>query len=178
MAARPLDTQLGMFLKELGASLRSARGKANMSLQGAADYLGVTKAAVGHWETGTNPIGADKLFRLARKYGTTVSALVSSHITRADLAALVLNLDVEPAPAAPAHAEPHTATGLPVSFVERRSTPPASDPNVKFRRGVKVITNPTYDIYEPDIMGAPARYKGPLRRRDDPSTTKPTKTKK
>jgi len=135
-------TSLSAFLAHLGGRLRTARTAAGLSMQSAADGLGVSKAAVGHWETGRNPISADKLFLLSRRYGTTVAALTAGPFTRADLAAMVLTMDSAPAPT--------TAGGLPVSFVERRHTPAPPPMNVERRRGVTVYVHP--QAHDPDAF--------------------------
>lgn len=78
------------FLVAVGKRLASHRGAAGMSIQAVAKELDLSKAAVGHWETGKNPVGLDKLFRLARMYGTTVVALVAGdELSNADLVALM-----------------------------------------------------------------------------------------
>lgn len=50
-------------------------------------------------------------------------------------------------------AEPTTASGLPVPFVERRSIAPATPPHVQHRRGIRVFTNPAYGDDVPPITG-------------------------
>lgn len=146
-------TSLSAFLTHLGGRLRTARMAAGLSMQSAADSLGVSKAAVGHWETGRNPISADKLFLLSRRYGTTVAALTAGPFTRADLAAMVLTMDSAPAPT--------TASGLPVAFVERRHSP-APPPGAERRRGVTVYVHP--QAHDPDAFPP---------RRPRPATSKP-----
>jgi len=76
------------FLREVGARLQAARKEAGLSLQDAAHFLGLSRAAVGHWEKGTNPIDLSKLHRLARRYDTTVVALVAGALSDQDLLAL------------------------------------------------------------------------------------------
>lgn len=87
------------FRMRLGARLREARRRNSKSLQEVADYFGLSKATVGHWETGTNPPDIGKLFRLARYYGTSVGSLVSEPLSRkeaaAQLAQMILN-DTKP----------------------------------------------------------------------------------
>jgi hypothetical protein len=61
-----------------------------------------------------------------------------------------------------------TATGMPVSFVERRSTPPAPQKHTLYRRGVKVHVNP---MSKDDPRPVPGEF--PLRRHDDKPTLKP-----
>jgi transcriptional regulator with XRE-family HTH domain len=72
------DVSAKEFLVTVGASLRRAREAKGVTLQDAAVRLGMkTRATVGHWEKGVNPIGLDNLYWLARYYETTVQALVS-----------------------------------------------------------------------------------------------------
>ena len=146
-------TSLSAFLAHLGGRLRTARMAAGLSMQSAADAIGVSKAAVGNWETGRNPISADKLFLLSRRYGTTVAGLTAGPFTRADLAAMVLTMDSAP--------EPTTASGMPVAFVERRHMP-APPPGAERRRGVTVYVHP--QASDPDAFPP---------RRPRPATSKP-----
>jgi transcriptional regulator with XRE-family HTH domain len=72
------DASAKEFLRRVGARLRSARESKSRTLDQAAQHLGMkTRATVGHWENGVNPIDLSKLYRLARYYETTVSALIS-----------------------------------------------------------------------------------------------------
>ena len=85
-----LATPEQTFLKTVGRRLQAARKATGLSLQDVADRLGLkTRATVGHWETGINPVDIGKLWRLARLYGTSVLALVSDDMSPDELAALV-----------------------------------------------------------------------------------------
>lgn len=78
------------FLRAVGRRLQAARKAAGFSLQAVADRLGLkTRATVGHWETGLNPVDIGKLWRLARLYGTSVLALVADDLSPDEMAALV-----------------------------------------------------------------------------------------
>src|SRR5574337_1879289 len=60
---------------------------------------------------------------------------------------------VPPTAEPPEPAEPTTAGGLPVPFVERRVAPPQPAPTVTHRRGVRVIAHPQAD--DPDVFPPP-----------------------
>jgi transcriptional regulator with XRE-family HTH domain len=60
----------------IGALLRSARKRRQMTLDEVARTLGCTKGAVGNWETGVNAASTTDLLKLARIYGVPVSALL------------------------------------------------------------------------------------------------------
>jgi transcriptional regulator with XRE-family HTH domain len=98
------DTQTTAFLKQVGQRLAAERKANGMSLESVAAHLGLkSRAAVGHWETGVNPIDLGKLWRLARLYKTTVVSLVAGDISDDDLLALTRRqLAAKPGPAAPA----------------------------------------------------------------------------
>lgn len=83
----PLPDELA-FRKAVGRRLQDARNRAGKSLDQAAEHLGMSRGAVGHWETGVNPVDIGKLRRLARFYKTTVVALVSDGMTAEDVLAL------------------------------------------------------------------------------------------
>jgi transcriptional regulator with XRE-family HTH domain len=84
------DDDAQQFLRQVGRRLAAARQAAGYSLQQVADHLGnKSRAMVGHWETGKNPIDLAKLRRLARHYGTTVVALVADDLETDDVVALV-----------------------------------------------------------------------------------------
>jgi transcriptional regulator with XRE-family HTH domain len=57
------------FHIELGARLKEARIRKQMTMQAAADVLGCAKSALGHWETGRNAVSVVDLLRLAALYG-------------------------------------------------------------------------------------------------------------
>lgn len=57
------------FHIELGARLKDARIRKQMTMQAAADVLGCAKSALGHWETGRNAVSVVDLLRLAALYG-------------------------------------------------------------------------------------------------------------
>ena len=90
------------FQRQVGERLRAERNKAGLSLQAAADHLDLSRAAIGHWETGVNPIDIGKLHQLARLYGTTVVALVADKLSHEDFIALTARQLRELSPAAEA----------------------------------------------------------------------------
>lgn len=91
------DTAVNQFLEQVGRRLRNARAAKGLSLQQVADHLGIkARATVGHWETGHNPVDLNKLYRLARLYGTTVPALVTESVSAADALA-ILQRELAPA---------------------------------------------------------------------------------
>jgi transcriptional regulator with XRE-family HTH domain len=78
------------FLAAVGKRLASHRRAVGMSTLAVAKELELSKGAVNHWELGKNPVGLDKLFRMARMYRTTVVALVAGdELSNADLVALM-----------------------------------------------------------------------------------------
>lgn len=77
------------FRAKVGDRLRAARKSKNKSLQAVADHFSISKATLGHWETGTNPPDIGRLFRLARYYGVTVSELVADPFTPEQLVAML-----------------------------------------------------------------------------------------
>lgn len=60
----------------IGGRARDARQAADMTLEQAAQHIGVTKAQLGHLEAGRNPITASKLGVLARLYRQSCDWLV------------------------------------------------------------------------------------------------------
>ncbi len=98
------DTDAETFLKAVGQRLRQARQLRGLSLEAVAERLELkSKQAVGHWETGVNPIDLRKLRRLARIYETTVMALVAEDLPTDDLLAMMrraLEATPKPLPAA------------------------------------------------------------------------------
>ena len=66
------------FNVELGARLKEARTRKQMTMQAAADVLGCAKSALGHWETGRNAVSVVDLLRLAELYGVPPEQLIPS----------------------------------------------------------------------------------------------------
>ena len=93
------DTDAEAFLKAVGQRLRQARQAKGLSLEAVAERLELkSKQAVGHWETGINPIDLRKLRRLARIYETTVMALVAEDLPVEDLLTMMRRaLEAKPA---------------------------------------------------------------------------------
>lgn len=81
----PTQPDVMSFRRQVCDRLRTARKKAEMSMRHAAALLGVSHAAVGHWETGTNPVDLDTILRMASLYNTTVVALVADRLSDEDL---------------------------------------------------------------------------------------------
>ena len=66
------------FHIELGARLKEARIRKQMTMQAAADALSCAKSAVGHWETGRNAVSVVDLLRLAALYGVPPEQFIPS----------------------------------------------------------------------------------------------------
>ena len=79
------ESPFRQFLKAVGLRLREARQRVDLSLRDVGAELGCTHSAVGHWETGTNPVDLSTLYRLAALYQTTVVALIAVEVTDQDL---------------------------------------------------------------------------------------------
>jgi transcriptional regulator with XRE-family HTH domain len=95
------DTDAAQFLRQVGRRLQAARTRAGYTLDQVASFMGhKSRASVGHWETGQNPIDIAKLRRLARHYETTVVALLADELSSEDLVALVKRGLESQAPAA------------------------------------------------------------------------------
>lgn len=84
--------------KGLGRRLAAARNVAGLTLQAVSDALtakghAIGKAAIGHWESGTNVPDAIWLRRLAKLYGTTVDALVGDGVASLEAVQLATEYD-------------------------------------------------------------------------------------
>jgi transcriptional regulator with XRE-family HTH domain len=77
------------FLRDVGEKLRRAREAKKLSLRAVGARISKSHGAVGHWETGHNPIDLATLFTLARLYDTPVVSLIADKLTDADTVALV-----------------------------------------------------------------------------------------
>lgn len=95
-------------MKDLGKRLQAARVERGLSLQQVAGHLGLkSRAAVGHWETGKNPIDIAKLRRLARLYDTPLVSLIGADLSVDEFLALTeRQLERSPAQAVPAYERP------------------------------------------------------------------------
>lgn len=62
---------------ELGVRIRQARSKVGMSIRDLAARLGVSHAAVGHWETGTHRPSITTLLSVAEITGADIGWLIS-----------------------------------------------------------------------------------------------------
>jgi transcriptional regulator with XRE-family HTH domain len=82
------DTGEIAFRKMVGRRLQEARKAAGFKLESVAAHFDVSRAAVGHWETGKNPMDLGRLYLLARHYGSSVLALVAENLTDEDFIAL------------------------------------------------------------------------------------------
>lgn len=63
-----------------GTILRQARVRAGISLEQAADYIGITTASLSRMETGISNVSADRLAKLAAYYGVSASALFEGQL--------------------------------------------------------------------------------------------------
>jgi transcriptional regulator with XRE-family HTH domain len=70
------------FQIELGARLKEARLRKQMTMQAAADVIGCAKSALGHWETGRNAVSVADLLRLAELYGVPPEQLIPGEPAR------------------------------------------------------------------------------------------------
>lgn len=70
--------------------MRAAREAAGMTLRTAAKMFGASHSAVGHWETGRNPIDLSRLYRLAKLYNVEVASLLIDFVDKNVLASLVV----------------------------------------------------------------------------------------
>jgi transcriptional regulator with XRE-family HTH domain len=70
------------FQIELGARLKEARLRKQMTMQAAADVIGCAKSALGHWETGRNAVSVADLLRLAELYGVPPEQLIPGEAGR------------------------------------------------------------------------------------------------
>lgn len=65
--------------QSLGDKIRDYRHSRGWTLQYFAEQLGVTDAAIGHWETGIREPSKDKLIILAKMMHCTVDDLINPH---------------------------------------------------------------------------------------------------
>jgi transcriptional regulator with XRE-family HTH domain len=63
-----------------GAILRQARVQADISLQQAADCIGITTASLSRMETGISNVSAERLAKLAAYYGVSAGALFEGQL--------------------------------------------------------------------------------------------------
>ncbi len=63
-----------------GAILRQARVRADISLEQAADYIGITTASLSRMETGISNVTAGRLAKLAAYYGVSAGALFEGQL--------------------------------------------------------------------------------------------------
>ena len=73
-----------------GAILREARERAGISLQAAADFVGISTASFSRMETGISSVTASRKAKLADHYGVSVSGLFDGQLIR-----MPTNVDVE-----------------------------------------------------------------------------------
>src|SRR3990167_8738343 len=78
MTRRSLDTRSGGAYERagLGARLRRARKDARLTLEEAAEALGVVRQSVFHWESGRNYPMGDRLKAVADLYGVSIDWLL------------------------------------------------------------------------------------------------------
>ena len=62
----------------LGERIKACRRNAGMSQEKVAELVGVSRQAVGKWETDQSAPSTANLFRLAEIFGTTVDMLLAS----------------------------------------------------------------------------------------------------
>lgn len=109
-----LATAERQFRAEVGRRLRAARVEADMSLDAVGERFGMTRAAVGHWETGRSPINIGQLFRLARLYKMQVAELVEGPVTVLEAAERLARYIIKQRDnAASAEAPPSTSDAAP-----------------------------------------------------------------
>lgn len=64
------------FRRAVGKRLKQARKECGLSIDQVAKHLGLSRATIGHWETGQNPVDLGRLYLLARKYGVSPASLL------------------------------------------------------------------------------------------------------
>lgn len=72
-------SKYGQHIK-FGAILRKARERADISLEQAADYIGITTASLSRMETGISNVTAGRLAKLAAHYGVSAGALFEGQL--------------------------------------------------------------------------------------------------
>jgi transcriptional regulator with XRE-family HTH domain len=126
------DTGEMAFRKMVGRRLQEARKSAGLNLDTVADHFDVSRAAVGHWETGKNPMDLGRLYLLARLYRTSVFALVAEDLTTDDFLALTRRQLEAKAPAGVASVGVDKLGARYVKFAPAPSSPaPANQPAEK-----------------------------------------------
>ncbi len=65
---------------KFGAILRKARERAEISLEQAADFIGISTASFSRMETGISKVTADRLAELASFYGISASAILEGEL--------------------------------------------------------------------------------------------------
>ena len=65
---------------KFGAILRKARVQAGISLEQAADFIGITTASLSRMETGISNVSAGRLANLAAYYGVSAGALFEGQL--------------------------------------------------------------------------------------------------
>ena len=83
------DDDTKAFLREVGARLRAARQAKGFSLRDVAGRFGISHGAIGHWETGHNPIDLATLHKLARHYVVSVLSLVADELSAEEAMAML-----------------------------------------------------------------------------------------
>jgi transcriptional regulator with XRE-family HTH domain len=83
------DDDTRAFMREVGARLRAARQAKGLSLRDVASRFDISHGAIGHWETGHNPIDLATLHKLARLYHVSVLSLVADKISDEEAMALL-----------------------------------------------------------------------------------------
>ena len=73
-----------------GAILREARERAGISLEAAANYVGISTASFSRMETGISSVTASRMAKLAEHYGVSVAGLFEGQLIR-----MPTNVDVE-----------------------------------------------------------------------------------
>ena len=73
-----------------GAILREARERAGISLEAAANYIGISTASFSRMETGISSVTASRMAKLAEHYGVSVAGLFEGQLIR-----MPTNVDVE-----------------------------------------------------------------------------------